>query len=227
MTSDRAEQLRGPEAAFYQTILREFPVRGGPPDAAWLAAAAAAHGLDAETTLARFVDHDLILRDSTSGAIAGMYPFSGVPTPHRVTVAGGRPVYSMCAVDALGIPFMLGRDAVIESVDPTTGTPTRVEVRDGRARWEPATAAVLTASLDDLVGPKAQSCCPVMNFFATAEAAEAYRAAHPEVAGRVLTQEEAIEHGRRYFGGLLSPDGPTCGCTDEVCGHLARFERSA
>ena len=225
MTSERAQQLGGPEAGFYQAMLREFPARGGPPDAAWLAAEAATRGLDAAAALARLEEYDLIVRDPATGAIVSLYPFSGVPTPHRVTVAGGSTVYSMCAIDALGIPFMLGADAVIESVDPTTGTPIRVAVRDDRARWKPATAAVLTASLEDAVGPKAQRCCPVMNFFATVAAAEAYRAAHPQVAGRVLTQAEAVEHGRRYFGGLLSPDGPTCGCTDEPCGHLARFER--
>ena len=164
------------------------------------------------------------MRDPATGAIVSLYPFSGVPTPHRVTVAGGRPVSAMCAIDALGIPFMLGSDAVIESVEPTSDTPIRVEIRDGHARWQPASAAVLTASIDDVQGPKAQRCCPTMNFFATAAAAEAYRAAHPEVAGRVLTQDEAVEHGRRYFGGLLAPEGPTCGCTDELCGHLARFE---
>lgn len=146
-----------------------------------------------------------------------MYPVSGVPTSHRVTTAGAKPVYSMCAVDALGIPFMLERDAVIESVDPTDGTPIRVEIRDGVASWQPATAAVLTAALEDVVGPKAANCCPIMHFFATAAAAEAYRLAHPQAKGRVLTQEEAVEHGMRYFGSLLNPDGPVCGCTDDCC----------
>ncbi|MGD9891911.1 MAG: alkylmercury lyase family protein [Dehalococcoidia bacterium] len=227
MTHQRAEQFTAQEADFYQAILREFPRRGGPPDAAWLIAEATVPGLDAETVLARLAVQDLIVRHPRTGAILSMYPFSGVPTPHRVSTSGGEPVYSMCAIDALGIPFMLDQDAVIESVDPTTGTPIRIEVRDGWARWEPATAAVLTASLEDAAGPKAESRCPVINFFATAEAAEAYRAAHPEVARRVLTQEEAVEYGRRYFGGLLDPDGPTRGCSDEECGHLARFERSA
>ena len=225
MTYQRTEQLTAQEAGFYQAVLREFPRRGGPPNAAWLAAEAARHGLDAEHALARLVEHDLIVRDPASGAILSMYPFSAVPTPHRVTVAGGAPVYSMCAIDALGIPFMLDRDAVIESVDPTSNTRIRVEVRDGRARWQPATAAVLTASVDDAQGPKAQLCCPLMNFFATAEAAEAYRAAHAAVAGRVLSQAKAIEQSRRYFGGLLAADGPTCGCSDESCGHRARAGR--
>lgn len=219
MTSERAARLRGPEAAFYQAILREFPTRGGAPDAAWLSATAVTHGLDAQATLARFEAADVVVRDPATGAIVSMYPFSDMPTPHRVTVAGGRPMYSMCAIDALGMPFMLGRDAVIESVDPTTGTPIRVEVRDGVARWDPPTAAVLAAAIEEAAGPKATVVCPIINFFATAEAAEAYQRAHPEAGGRVLTQEEAVEHGQRFFGGLLAPDGPSCGCGDAGCEH--------
>lgn len=53
------------------------------------------------------------------------------------------------------------------------------------AGWQPAGAAVLTASIEETAGPKAESCCPVMNFFATAEAAEAFRAAHAEMSGGV------------------------------------------
>src|SRR5215207_11592510 len=123
MTSERAAQLGAPEAGFYQALLREVPRRGGPPDGAWLATEAAACGLDPDAVLARLEEQDLLVRDPATGAIVSLYPFSGVPTPHRVTVAGGNAVYSMCAIDALGIPFMLGTDAVIESVDPTAGTP--------------------------------------------------------------------------------------------------------
>ncbi len=219
MTSECAAQLGAAEVGFYQALLREVPRRGGPPDAAWLAAEAAARGLNPDVVLARLEEHDLIVRDPATGAIVSMYPFSGVPTPHRVAVTSATAVYAMCAIDALGIPFMLGTDAVIESVDPTTNTPIRVEVRDGQACWEPASAVVLTAAIDHAQGPKAQSCCPVMHFFATAEAAEAYRASNHAIDGRVLTQQEGLEHGQRYFGGLLSPEGPVCGCDDETCGH--------
>jgi hypothetical protein len=217
MTTDRAMELAPADLAYYQAILRAFPEQGRAPDAAWLAAEAAARGLDVGAVLDRLEEHDLIVRDRTTGAIVSMYPFSGVPTPHRVLIAGAQPVYSMCAVDALGIPFMLDRDAVIESVDPTDGTPIRVAVRHGSATWQPETAAVLTAALEDVVGPKAASCCPIMHFFATAEAAEAYRLAHPHAKGRMLNQAEAVAHGIRYFGSLLNLEGPGCACDDDCC----------
>ena len=72
MTSERAEQLRGSEAAFYQAILREFPARGGAPDAALLTATAAIYGLDAETAFARCEALAVLVRDPATGAIVSM-----------------------------------------------------------------------------------------------------------------------------------------------------------
>ena len=37
----------------------------------------------------------------------------------------------MCAIDALGLPAMAGRDGRITSADPADGTPIEVTVRDG------------------------------------------------------------------------------------------------
>jgi hypothetical protein len=49
----------------------------------------------------------------------------------------------------------------------------------------------------------------VINFFASAAAAEAFRRAHPGLPGRVLAAREATEAGRRVFGGVLrEPEAP-------------------
>lgn len=44
---------------------------------------------------------------------------------------------------------------------------------------------------------------------------EAYRTGHPEIAGRVLTREKAVEHGIRFFGGLLAAPQRACGRDDQ------------
>lgn len=54
------------------------------------------------------------------------YPFSAVPTPHRVAIDGGPSVFSMCSVDAIGIAAMLGRAVTVHSADPVTGEPITV-----------------------------------------------------------------------------------------------------
>jgi hypothetical protein len=199
--------LGAPELALHRAILRAFPALGGPPTPAWLRQTAAALGLDPASALAALHERDLVRRDPATGAITCAYPFSGVPTAHRVELAGARPVHAMCAVDALGVPFMFGRDARISSVDPLSGTPVRIEVRAGEAHWEPAEAAVFVGKACR-EGPSAEACCSVINFFRSAAAAEAFRRAHPELPGRVLAGAEAVEAGRRVFGAVLGEQGP-------------------
>ncbi|HEV8569198.1 MAG TPA: organomercurial lyase [Actinoplanes sp.] len=45
------------------------------------------------------------------------------PTSHAVAIVGGPTASAMCAVDALGIVPMLGRDVTIASTDPYSGEP--------------------------------------------------------------------------------------------------------
>jgi hypothetical protein len=48
-------------------------------------------------------------------------PFAAGVTAHRVSVANGPTVSANCAVDALGIGAMLGRDTDVRSADSLTG----------------------------------------------------------------------------------------------------------
>src|SRR5260221_2309110 len=153
-----------PHAAyrFYRALLLVFPERGGPPDRATLRQLARRFGVGLQATLAQLASQDLVQRDPATGAITAAYPFSGVPQPHCVTLVTepggslGVQVYAMCALDALGIPLMLRRPALVTSVDPQTGEAVRVRVwqvdavaggAENRlpgwwAEWEPATARV-------------------------------------------------------------------------------------
>jgi len=45
------------------------------------------------------------------------------PLPAADRLPGAVTVASMCAIDALGIPEMLGCDAVIDAADPVSGEP--------------------------------------------------------------------------------------------------------
>ena len=67
-------------------------------------------------------------------------PFSAVPTAFAVE-SGGRSWWGNCIWDALGIPAMLQRDAVIRSSCPDCGEAMTLEVRDGRLRGAALPAA--------------------------------------------------------------------------------------
>ena len=47
-------------------------------------------------------------------------------------------------------------------------------------------------------------CCDVLNFFETAENAERYLRAHPDIKGAAITIPEAAEAGRVVFGDVLT-----------------------
>jgi len=204
---DRQAGLPRALRAFHRRLLGAFLTDAGPPGPAVVARLAAELDLDPQAALAALAAADVVHTDPVTGSISVAYPFSGRPTPHRVELAGGPTVQAMCALDALGIPQMTHRDARISSTDPTTGQQITVEVHGGAWRWQPATTVVLAGTAaGDAYGAVADCCCPFINFHADPHDADAYRTAHPGMAGELLGQAEAVEAARRVFGGLLDPE---------------------
>ncbi|MGW1544427.1 organomercurial lyase [Streptomyces sp. NPDC002309] len=187
----------------HQQILRHFAATGAAPDAQTLQPVATGAGRSATEVLAELADEDFLTLDET-GNIRAAYPFSAVPTRHRVRLDNGVEVWSMCAIDALGIPDMLGQDAVISSADPVTGDPITVTSSTGTVRWEPTSAVVFVGQRPG-GGPAASTCCDALNFFTDAANACAWTSQHPDVPGQVVDQPTAERIGRQTFGPLLAP----------------------
>jgi hypothetical protein len=189
------------DRAVHKLVLRHFATTGHPPTVADVAATTAGSGRTRVDVLAALHDLDAI-RLGADGRIEVAYPFSAHPTRHRVHLATGTDVYAMCAIDALGIAPMLNTDTHIGSTDQTTGRPVRITTTSGRSRWEPAGAVVFLAATAG-GGPSADNCCDYLNFFADAATANAWTAAHPDIPGRVLNQEQAETLATELFGALL------------------------
>ncbi|MFF8378209.1 organomercurial lyase [Streptomyces sp. NPDC015661] len=198
----RLAPVEGGLRAVHQAVLRHFAATGRAPDPNVLEPAAARAGRSASDVLAELDREDFLTLDE-GGRIRAAYPFSAVPTPHRVTIDGGTQVWSMCAIDALGIPAMLGRDVVIASTDPVTGESVTISSDGGRTTWAPPSAVVFVAR-GALSGPAASTCCGTLNFFASRDSAEAWAGQHPDVPGRIAGRAEAEEAGRHIFGPLLT-----------------------
>ncbi|MEU4195690.1 alkylmercury lyase family protein [Kribbella sp. NPDC026611] len=200
----RALPLDPAEKTTHQTILRTFATTGAPPTPEQLSTSTSGlpggrrvgevlgglHGMDA-------------IRLRGGGEIVVAYPFSALPTRHRVRIAGQVDVYAMCAIDALGIAPMLGRPTSIRSSDPTSGEAISMAMNGDETTWTPPTTVAFIGA--DAPGPSADTCCNYLNFFATPDAAKAWTAAHPEVPGQILTQSEALDLAARLFGHLLDP----------------------
>ena len=215
VTSRRVAQVSPTARTLHKAILRGFATMGHPPDGDQLADVTASTG-EVTQVLRELHDHDVVRLDD-HGRIRAAYPFSAIPTAHAVTIDGGPTVWAMCAIDALGIAEMLHLPIMITSTDVASGEMIRVRVRSGHTSWLPDTAVVFVGSdtiaasageecsLPDgaCVIAAADRCCGVMNFFAGPDTAKAWRSAHPEVSGIVLTQRQALQLGADIFGRLL------------------------
>ncbi len=163
----RRDGLPPPVRDLHRRILGYFATTGQPPPPATLAAWAAELGVTLTDALGRLVDADLVEADP-SGGLAGAYPFVGTSRGHEVRLPGGLIVQAYCAVDALGIPAMLDRDATVTSHDPLTGVPVTVQIKGGQAHWEEPAGAVVGYCTDaDEAGQAACCRCPLINFHAS------------------------------------------------------------
>jgi Alkylmercury lyase len=197
----RLERLASGDRRLYDWVLDRF-AHASAPTGEETRAAARSFGLNPGQALARLAEEDLIHTDE-SGRPLVAYPFSGIPRGHRVTVDGVGTVEAMCAIDALGMAAMLGRSIEISSRDPRSGSDVSVQLDPGgTASWEPQDAVVVIGSAA-CGGPSYRGCCDVLNLFESAESAEQYLAARPEVNGSWVSIPAAIEAGTAIFGDLL------------------------
>ena len=116
----------------------------------------------------------------------------------------------LCAVDALGVPAMLGQPATVVSTDPVAGRTVSVEVpagdtaqaADGDARRpvvDSPEAVVLLARFG--TGPLASACCSVIDFYADPPTAHS-TLEQGEMTGVVLPVHKAHALGVELFGRL-------------------------
>lgn len=199
----RLAPVNGGLRSLQQAVLRHFATTGRAPEPSDLEAAARTHRRPAADVLADLAAEDFLTLDA-DGRIRAAYPFSAAPTAHRVRFPGGTTAWSMCAIDALGIPTMLDTDAVITSSDPVTREAIAVTSTDGHTLWQPATAVVYVGQRSCTGGPAADVACGALNFFTSQASARTWADQHPDVTGRIFSQEEAEALGYAVFGHLMT-----------------------
>ncbi len=110
------------EGDILQRILRIFVEQGGPVPVEEVAAAFPDRPPETVwDTLVALDDEDLI--QIQKGRVGIAYPFSALPTPFVVQLAGGQERYACCAVDALGVAPMLEQRVHIRSRCHDCGAP--------------------------------------------------------------------------------------------------------
>ena len=143
-----------------------------------------------------------IHRNPGDPAVTHAYPFSNERTAHRVRLADGPEVFAMCAIDALGMPFMLKREASIESLCEDCGVAVRIEVQDREiVGHSPADTVVW-------LGERAADCvaatdlCPNLNFFCSPSHLARWKE-RANARGEQLDLQQALIRGRQVFEHLM------------------------
>ena len=157
------------------------------------------------TILERLHTRDLLYLEPDSRAIRLAYPFSTVPTKHLVRFpdwAEAKPVYTPCAVDALGIHFMLYRDLSIESSCAVCKKPLALNVRDGMITACTAADMVLWVGTT-YCDHAATSVCPTLDFFCSSAHGTVWREHSADARGYVLDLGEALYLAKGTFENLL------------------------
>jgi hypothetical protein len=190
-----------PSWRLHRRILGAFAT-GGRCDRHKVASWAAELGVDVVRALDELEAADLIGRDG-AGEIVTAYPFSARPADHRVVLDGGTEVWAMCAIDAFGIPFMVGRSATVHASEPETGTAVEIAVEPatGVVGARPSNAVAVIAGNGS--GASAACACPYINVFAAPEAARRYLAGSSGLLGEVVSLDQPAEAGRVLFGELM------------------------
>jgi alkylmercury lyase len=205
-TAARQAALPADLQALHRVVLELFLDTGQPPHRDDLRPRADGFGMDVDEALRTLAEADIV-HSGLDGRVVAAYPFSGRHTGHTVHLDNGPPLQAMCAIDALGIPLMTGRDGVITSTEAATGHPIRVENQAGQWHWDPVDAVVLLAHSGGC-GPAADCLCPSVTFHTNRQHAQAHLARHPGLHGCVLDQAEAIQIARLSFAALLTGSAP-------------------
>lgn len=167
-------------------------------------------GADIPSILQHLSEQDLVHWDKQDGKITVAYPFSGVPTLHRVALSGKPFTYAMCAIDALGISPMMGAETDIESVCAYCGETIRIHVTPqtlmaisdtvvvGFEPVEEGSNCCDTECCRTEDASLATNCCPRIQFYCSKE--------HWNNAtgdGKYLSLTDAYKYATRVFGAML------------------------
>jgi len=130
--------------------------------------------------LDKLEEKDLLLRKKGTQQIVTIYPLSLTPTKHQVVQEDGKNLFAMCAVDALGVPNMLNRNAKVISQCEWCKQKITIEIKNGQVAtkshphiliWNPKRQEI----------PAAKTCCPMVNFFCSNDHLREWQDRNPDL----------------------------------------------
>lgn len=192
----RATRLTPAQQLVFRALIDELIATGRPLPAS---AAAQRIGLsegETESLLRQLIDADWVVI-SPDGTQTAAYPFSVAPT--GITVVWDtteRP--AMCAVDALGVAPLLGRDVEIRTSCPQCAREIVVSVEPERLKKRTPRSSVVIRRW--AVGPAAASRCDATRFACSPDHAQDWLRHHGGPEDVIQSLEASFIEARSIFG---------------------------
>jgi hypothetical protein len=158
-----------------------------------------------ENYVRRLLDQvDAIHLDNDKTNIVAAYPFSGSETSHQVYLKrkGFKRVYTMCAVDALGMSFMFDCDVSIESLCNHCGERIDIEVSANEIISLNPKNTVVWCDMEYSCCA-ATSLCKNTNFFSSEKHYADWQKGKPIRKGALLPIQEVFYLGKLFFENRL------------------------
>lgn len=187
--NDRSEPIKTRMTYWY--ILDAFPRLGRAPTVEEMEENLLLQKNHIIPILDSLVTKECLRVEPISYMILDAYPYSGVPTRHRVYLENGRILYCMCAVDTFYVPFITGADLTIRSNCFYCRTEIEIYIEQHKiSRVKPSHSVVWnsTAPYD----------CPMTNFFCCKDHLYKWREKNPHESGQIYTLDEAFNAGKRH-----------------------------
>ena len=202
-TSDAMPQLERAVRRLHRGLIEAVLAPGSIPSVSELSARLETSEEALRTELATLAAADYLSLDE-GGQVSCLYPFSPTPTSH-VVVIDGQPRYAMCAIDALGIPAMLGQELGIEGRCAVCNAPMTLTIAPGEIVSAAPPAALIVARRDE-AEPAFAACCPFTVFVCGQPHAEQFMRRIPGT--HALPLAEALTEAEKIFADLLAEDLP-------------------
>jgi len=206
--STRSLAELGPkEATVWRFVITQYPVLGRAPSHRDIALALGfSRDTEVQAIIERLQKLDVLCLTPDRQQIQCAYPFSTMPTNHVVRFVDwpeAKAVCAMCAVDALGVPYLFHRDVEITSACPYCARPLTIKVRNLQIEKRDPVQIVVWVG-ETRTECAATSVCPTLNFFCSPAHVEVWRKAAAKETGAVLSLGEALFVAKGLFGDLAS-----------------------
>ncbi|MCE7734647.1 MAG: hypothetical protein GPJ54_07215 [Candidatus Heimdallarchaeota archaeon] len=127
--------------------------------------------------------------------LIGAYPISPSSTDYKISLEGIGEGFSMCAVDALGVPYTFMRKTMINTIDKSTGKPLEIVIDPNTENQEMLNIFVTYQDTpDELQGSKsaANVQCPTIHFYSSKSDIPTNL--------QIWTYSQALEYAKMRFG---------------------------